>query len=189
MSKLYFAKFIPIDGDIMENDWYITYHNGSPISVEQSISEGPLHILDEERGHASIKKAKLMLCSRDIQVGDTCKHFTTLNGYNDVIVKDKDDFGCTIRGDYTKGHAFSKDLIKVIGEISPEAKWLRGGEEFDEDQILRDILVKEYDSEAEEYEYTHFHPKGNEVFKLGQYEKFIEEKPIKIECPCCGTFK
>lgn len=67
------------------------------------------------------KEVQLFLCSRDIQEGDNYQ-------WQD--------------GDGNIGHGIkitivSPDAYKVIGPISPEATWVKEGDEFEEDRIKR----------------------------------------------------
>ena len=95
---------------------------------------------------------KLFLCSRDIQVGD--EYYTSdFQKYKTPLEPDEDFF---------KGN---NDRFKVIGEISPNAKWVKEGDEFDENQILT------------KYKST----------KAGLSENYILYAEIK--CLCCETFK
>lgn len=103
----YFTKYLPVEGEIKEGDYYL--NNGTPTKR----TEGT-----EDKSYLNQQKVKLFLCSRDIQVGDTVHY--PLNNYIPVQ---------WLGGNLT-GHEF-----KVIGEISPNAIWVKEGDEFDEDQI------------------------------------------------------
>lgn len=68
-------------------------------------------------------EGKLMLASRDIQVGDSIQHAATLNP---MIATE-----AMLEG----GFAQSLNYFKVIGEISPGTKWVKEGDEFDEGEV------------------------------------------------------
>lgn len=85
---------------------------------------------------------KLMLCSRDIKVGDDI-WFTGLGGSLKQAkfyhlcknVEGEDVVDITEHGECT-GFLLGSDGFKVIGEISPEATWLGEGSELDEIETL-----------------------------------------------------
>lgn len=64
----------------------------------------------------------MFLCSRDIQVGDKYKvpKYPGSNEYDDVERYASEPM---------------EDSFKVIGEISPDATWVKEGDEFDENEI------------------------------------------------------
>jgi len=67
----------------------------------------------------------LFLCSRDIQAGDEVQSkLGTLDG--------------KVEHKFQLEEALKEDVwFKVIGEISPEAIWVKEGDEFDEDEISK----------------------------------------------------
>jgi hypothetical protein len=144
------------------------------------------------------EKVELFLCSRDILIGDTLKagkgmnidlYVGAVNGMTTYHVIEQQGPSKGYHSPVAYNPECYPEAVKVIASISLEAKWIKEGDEFDENQIKRDVLVKEYDSESEECEYTYYHPEGDQEFKLGKFEDFIKEYPIKIKCPCCNTFK
>ena len=105
--KKYFAKYLPVEGEIKEGDHFDSVNGELP---------GSLH-------------TRLFLCSRDIQVGDMAKDLNQplTDFYVDeknleLIKKGNDDF-------YEH-----MNLYKVIGEISSEATWVKEGDEFDKEE-------------------------------------------------------
>lgn len=86
-------------------------------------------------------QVKLFLCSRDIQIGDRVQVDVLLNGVYNEFVFEKECVENGIRVQQFTGvgvyvHYPDSDegnLFKVIGEISPNAKWVKEGDEFDED--------------------------------------------------------
>ena len=103
--KKYFCKFLPVEGEIKEGDFYITSPDYKIVRKCEDRSWGTFEMC---------KKVKLFLCSRDIEVGD--KAWTTVGSCFD-----------TFKEGYDKQYWF-----KVIGEISSEATWVKEGDEFDE---------------------------------------------------------
>lgn len=108
--KQYFAKYLSVEGEIKDGDM---------VSNEDGIFEykGRINIPDTYLP----KKVKLFLCSRDI-----CP---LCNG----------ECG-TIHPDGLSGIACVKcngegKVDTVIGEISPDAKWVKEGDEFDKEEI------------------------------------------------------
>ena len=91
-----------------------------------------------------IKKTKLFLCSRDIQVGDK-------------LIKDGVEYeahsrpdGVPFIGYYNKDWCYiDNDCFKVIGEISPDATWVKEGMEYDEKDFY---MEKELDVSDNLYE-------------------------------------
>lgn len=66
----------------------------------------------------------LMICSRDIKVGDKVRG-------------DEISFDVLIKDEQALELAIATNHYKVIGKISPSAIWVKEGMEFDEDEIHR----------------------------------------------------
>lgn len=113
--KPYFAKYLPVEGEIKDGQMGISINNALYTHAEH---------LGKEYG----KPVKLFLCSRDIQVGDTVHY---LYDYDIEWVVDK-VFKTTFKSGSTECPL--NVFYKVIGEISPEAKWVKEGDEFDEEE-------------------------------------------------------
>jgi hypothetical protein len=108
----YFAKYLPVKGEIKEGEiCFVDDGQGNTGYL-------PFKKVYTTQGEPFPKKVKLFLCSRDIQVGDKCVGFTGGEWF-DVTVSDPTKL---------------IDTYKVIGEISPEATWVKEGDEFDEDE-------------------------------------------------------
>lgn len=170
MSKLYFAKYLPGEGEIKVGDKIRSESFGHPpVTVTKISEDGSIYWTDEldladpmgsyygVRKEKAQKVGKLFLCSRDIQVGDTVhyKYDHSLKWTVDKV------FDTTFRSGSMESPL--NVVYKVIGEISPEAVWIKEGDEFDEEDIyynsLKIIRVKGY---------CH--------------------SPIKIKCPTCKKF-
>lgn len=143
---------------------------------------------------------KLFLCSRDIKYGD--------NAYsprNEFYV-----FG-------TVENSYENESIKVIGEISFGAGWLKGGEEltdeeikikhqvtFKKENVLKEGQPKVWQHETESalywkwYETMDYFPeKSSAEFIIGHqngveckvpHNICIDKTLVKIKCPTCGTY-
>jgi hypothetical protein len=159
--KPYFAKYLPVEGEIKEGD-LIT--GGNCIFVVPYDSS-------QYKIRSSDKKVKLFLCSRDIQVGDK------VTGENGTVGKVSQTFGedkvvsfnCDWEGDKPN------NAFKVIGEISPNAKWVKEGDEFDEDQISPYECGSCIDC-CNDCQFRDENGSIGGVFMM-------------IKCPCCETFK
>lgn len=121
--KKYFAKYLPVEGEIKEGDWVI---NPNKPLQRAYIQSDPIYLKE-------YRKAKLFLCSRDIQVGDLVFALNEEEAGNVVDLKDL----CYWQ---------SKKSYKIIGEISPEATWVKEGDEFEGEGIdfVSTISDKEY---------------------------------------------
>lgn len=133
--KPYFVIALPVEGEIQVGDWAIATSKYTMTQKCHSISilNKPGHPYDgmllcywnKSNQHASpmahCKKAKLYLCSRDIQVGDEVKWIT---GNGEIATSTVTDINNAI------------DVFKVIAEVSSGAKWVKPGNEFDEEECM-----------------------------------------------------
>jgi hypothetical protein len=123
----YFAKYLPVEGEIKEGDITISSDGYLAKRLEtyyhyKWLESGKRQLLSEEET-AQMKKVKLFLCSRDIQVGDKIYSFSR-NVYDTVS---------------NEHHIKLLEIqwrawVKPIGEISPDATWVKDGDEFEEDE-------------------------------------------------------
>lgn len=179
--KPYFTKYLPVEGEVKEGD--ITNH-GIVKSVEKNKGENPdeLKILKEgvrfwytfTKGglgtNKNTRKVKLFLCSRDIQVGDTC-----IDGEGDIVTiidnkeESKDGFQIRLEDSYPLG------CFKVIGEVSPDAIWVTEGMEFEESDL-------EFWNGVEKH--------GGFVVDPKIRKDWLDwvNQPVKIKCSNCKTF-
>ena len=149
--KKYFAKYLPVEGEIKEGDVALN-KQGYGLSrvgkkVEGSIAEFEMHTMrpyesDVTPGKMCTRtsnsykqyeqKVKLFLCSRDIQADDELYY---PEGVEDKIRKEYNRYS---DGNETYEQWFlgsikwilSLGVCKVIGQISPEATWVKEGDEF-----------------------------------------------------------
>lgn len=152
--KPYFAKYLPVEGEIKEGEVYHSkwrsenkfYHYSTCAKIENG-RVYPTEGVGAESGFPleDGTKVKLFLCSRDIQVGDLLYNPIT---NTEAVCRDVE-------------HAIKVGYVKKIGEISPEATWVKEGDEFDESEW------KDENNDRKNYD---------ELYKL-------------IKCPCCNSFK
>lgn len=111
--KQYFAKYLPIDGEIKECDRAFMRPNG--LVEEFSGNQSLIHNI-EAMNNSGCKKVELFLCSRDVNAIDYGEK---------VFFESSNKWGVisSINFDET-------DVIKVIGKISPSAIWVKEGDEF-----------------------------------------------------------
>lgn len=130
--KPYFAKLLPTKGEIGRGDKYL-HPNGC---IQQLAKDVSLSLLPEINKKG--KLIKLFLCSRDIQVGDKFhRKYTKGTGYTpemECIGKDTTNTIFYSQGINDEIYNARDLCFKVIGEISPEATWVKEGDEFDEEE-------------------------------------------------------
>jgi len=116
----YFAKYLPVDGEIKEGDkWW----DGTNICDDWDSKEA--------WNTCNGKPVKLLLCSRDIQVGDEC-YIAGRNFLPPTYLATQMDFSAKY-----ESIQMLKGAFKVIGEISPDAlSFVTEGDEFDEEEIV-----------------------------------------------------
>lgn len=179
--KKYFTKYLPVEGEIKEikDTWVITpsglgqFELRSHTTDLQPTSQIVVHTKNGYKSfnELDIKPIKLFLCSRDIQGGD---RVADEKGQNYYV-----DYGnISVIGSKIQGY-------KVIGEISPDAIWVKEGDEFDENEIQFITLS-----------YTMFSRDEPERISCTEKEWLstkIEDyctisKAIEIKCPTCKQF-
>lgn len=150
--KKYFTKYLPVEGEIKNGDKYVT---------EDGILRDTTYQTEDGRGgtidRTHDKKVKLFLCSRDIQVGD--KVIDSIDGKEYEV----------------KSGFLPPEMVKVIGEISPEAKWVKEGDEFlgPEAGVKCEVFpIHDHDDETEEMIFT------------DKYGKKVDTPIYLIKGPC-----
>ena len=233
--KEYFAKYLPVEGEIKEAKFILyngEAYNHIPVfsnfkDKTFGILEGQTHGIHIPIDEAKI--AKLFLCSRDIKAGDevlvepnAIKLYS--EGYRFKLLelrehtyKDVPDKIYKIPFIETTANPNKPELIgtsrdwllenlyTVIGEISPKAKWVKEGDEFDEEEIsFRYTLPVNISNPAHEWieypefaelptdedisnwvnEFCHFNGGRGGSWELSD----VKVSRIKIKCSCCNTF-
>ncbi len=135
--KQYFVKLIQAEGDIKVGDYV---KEGLSPSFHRVMEHSDIAFINSK--NSPFQKFKAFICSRDIQVGDKIyvyydsKSHRWNNGFYFVTsVKDRIEA-------YKEGtpkdniSSIHKDNpIKIVGEISPDAIWVKEGDEFNEDEL------------------------------------------------------
>lgn len=124
--KPYFVKYFAVDGEVSTGDFFI----------ERGHVYGPMDAATAaniRKGFVPARKAVRYLCYRDTQ------NVKSINidqqQWQEMSRSEKDE------------HLLSIGQYKVIGEISPEATWVKEGDEFDDKDIevyTIDVLENRY---------------------------------------------
>jgi hypothetical protein len=134
--KKYFAKYLPVEGEINEGDKAINllskelvhvFAINAPKSIGVNvIAKAPVNRTEKWLNIKNLKKIKLFLCSKDIQVGEEITYLNANDGYTNTIL-----------GDEEQKQFFLKqiEVFKVVGEISSEATWVLEEDQFNNDEI------------------------------------------------------
>lgn len=122
-KKPYFCKYLPVEGG---KKLFFTNAN----SLEGLISsEGLQDVLIEEK--------KLFLCSNKVKEGDKVYWFDPepegTSQFNTAL-KVSEDMIFMSELEASEIEAFPHEVISILGEISPEAIWVKEGDEFDEEE-------------------------------------------------------
>lgn len=155
-NKPFFTKYIAVEGEIKEGDkfiWLNEVFTATPLTMKMGQADRPV---------------KLFLCSRDIQVGDyicTNPDSTCQSEFRFTGEPATECINC--------GAKLVKKEYKVIGEISPEATWVKEGDEFDEYRWIwepGEDMETEYLTEEEK--------------QKGRYEIKTWANQIAVKGPC-----
>jgi hypothetical protein len=162
--KPYFANWLPVEGEIKIGDKYINtvfkltppYRKGGSCYAGHVTCGNYLVETRKENQTGTFtfsgrdkykKRVKLFLCSRDIKVGD--KYLTAPDYSKERTCEDT-------------SYSFD-NCLKIIGEISPEATWVKDGDEFDENEVAGLVALLAYDFDPYKLGYMikgpcgHFH--------------------------------
>src|SRR4051812_38335154 len=123
----YFCRHIPVEGDVKVGDTFTSTKPNGDRYKASSIKDGYVYTspLSFRFRIQDCTLNKLFLCSRDIQVGDEVHH-GAIEGATQ-IVDDVEKF--------SKPHEITGQFFKIIGEISPDAIWVKDGDEFEENDV------------------------------------------------------
>jgi hypothetical protein len=140
----YFAKYLPVEGEIKEGDLHLNKLTGTIEPASKNVAANWSNNFSYNDGTRFLrddyKKVKLFLCSRDIQVGDKVKFQLVPNKtpWKELEVEEVygffgiDKTAILKDGDFKIHTTPDNFCFKVIGEISPEATWVKEGDEFDD---------------------------------------------------------
>ena len=129
----YIAQWLPVDGEIAQNDWYMVFAHGMfsrrknhwfgrrwDLHQAGKVPKLAAKLHNLLYGPDKIK-VKLFLCARELNPGDEYMFLT----YDQDYVQTR----------RYNGGPISEHWFKKLHKISPEAGWVKGGEEFTEDEI------------------------------------------------------
>lgn len=195
MKKQYFAKYLPVEGEIKQGNKYFAYDG---TLCERYASQ----TVDGDR------LAKLFLCNRDIQVGDKVRASMFIDvgwgklnpgdkGHDvhrmfdlqkELIIKSEqsDKYGNPDWWVTENGTIILKSCTyKFIGEISPEAVWVEEGDEFTEEEIYLQPKERKDDWWRRTYiPYEH----QDSIDRRWERYKAIAEKVVLVKNPHCKHF-
>jgi hypothetical protein len=163
--KTFFTRYFPVPG---EKIGYGEKYFNKVFFENQERKRHAIHIRTRDKTNDDVfkgndqyyVKAKLFLCSRDIQVGDKIQCIGW-RPYDCEFVKEFPNGNIQIKLPDGQLHTTDyKEVYKVIGEISPDATWVKEGAEFDEKQLAfnssenDEIFLMGFDWAQPDSEYT-----------------------------------
>lgn len=166
----YFTKYLPVEGKVKEGDKFFLGNSTLPLT-KNSFLEKELPLSTDNDPKTLVK---LFLCSRDIQVGDIIT-FQHLGGCGNFEVGEVDDVDKDIVWPIDNPDINISNCYKVIGELSPDAIWVKEGDKFDE------------------YELWYYSPITKQFIMKKLIDENLEWKKaveirIKLKCSQCNTF-
>lgn len=190
--KPYFAKFLPVEGEIKPGDWF---HVSGP---HEGFYQNTSAITVVELDGYIMEKVKLFLCSNELRLGKAydagwCEVVKIFDSVANVEYPD-----CKLSRP-------KEALLSVIGEISPKATWVKEGDEFEESEInithlFRPKINKRWVEIDYEYFAESFEPADDEVFlHITMHNGEAGVQPmlrsdlfhrieVQIKCPTCGAY-
>jgi hypothetical protein len=130
----YYAAYLPDGEDLREGDYI--QHKGNFYMVEYDLKGLVFKFENQYLSATDYKRFKLFLCDKEIKKADTVKEIVCGEWYNRdfEVTRIYEQNGLTMIGDdYEAINAFN--VQHVIGYLSPDATWVKHGDEFNEDQI------------------------------------------------------
>lgn len=159
--KPYFVKYLPVEGEIKEGDSWMNPVTNVYWEAATKEDIDKINSLGRE-----CKKTKLFLCSRDIQVGDK------VTNNQDAIIPWNEDMQIL----FETGVLLKDGLFKIVGEISPEAVWVKEGDEFISEGVNCEVFP------------LHNHKEDGSILYVNQYDEPVETPIYLIKCPTCKKF-
>ncbi len=185
-NKKYFIKILPVDGDIKDGD-IITGKNEVSVIVGRKSKHGlQPWALEEIPNIIDFKKSKLFLCSKDIQVDDEV--WDSLKNRK-LFVKEVKGFlfgiGATVYDKDNLTHCYNT-FYKIIGEVSPKAIWVKEGDEFDEEDMMFEIFIKNQI-------YKNYKKTEDAIIDYKNLSNSIKKHTdlkmvCKLKCPTCKSY-
>lgn len=178
----YFTKYLPVEGEIEEGDFLIEINTKVPLTyIKEDMFKndgGNELILPNWKERFKFQKQKLVLCSRDIQVGDSV--FTDDPFWPQNITFTYEQVNKEMN-EPDKSRTF-----KVIGEVSPNAIWVKEGMEFSDEDVRRKVLsFDHYEYMYESYTYP-IDCKIDLCMKDKAHPDI--DAGVIFKCPTCSTF-
>jgi hypothetical protein len=188
----YFASFLRADGEMepggfaMGNNMSYAkqiqrfgFYDGSDENYKEKNKDVEM-IFWKGGGHTpkmNCKKAILYILTHEIDVGDEYLVEDISGNISSwtCIRKEQDKI---YYGDIT----YDTQGFKIIGEVSPNATWVRAGDRFNEDQL--NFLYKHRSFRDEDFSSTE--PYKTSDWKKGEKEKYT--CIVEIECPTCKRY-
>jgi hypothetical protein len=134
----YFAKYLPIEGEVKNNDTVIFKdrpyrgHATAQIQPDGRIGCPDYKILPRKR--EDVQLLGLFLCTNNIQVGD--KNVMYLGSDNNYHPHPAPEVtGSDYRRLTEQQKLEGNQIFQVIGLISPDATWVREGDEFGDEGL------------------------------------------------------
>lgn len=162
--KPYFAKYLPVEGEVKMGDKFLDPELG--IGTRRS-----------EEGVYDFQKVKLFLCSKDIKVGDEICDDNDSSEFCEVMKVDGDNLTIIYHGkEETVSRLYT---MKVIGEISLKDTWVKEGDAFDEEDIHVIKTIIRLDGKKTTTEHYAKHRNNSSIYKTVNV--------VHIKGPC-GNF-
>ena len=177
--KKYFCKFLPVEGEIKSQIWQ-WYNNATNTGWELiSCSDMDAIIAHGLQPTPKFRRVKLFLCSRDIHLDDKFISQSSGKEHTCHSIQERNFYWKNVESE--TGYSCD-DGFKIIGEVSPEAIFVKEGDEFDEEDLL--------------FDYNHIKFRGKDfrngrIIPEDRWEKGEKEKYkliIEINCPTCKNF-
>ncbi len=185
--KKYFAKYLPVEGEIKEGVKVLfqgikiyTVNGQEDFSGHWFLGDEYVNEMLEPEfngyNERQITPVKLFLCSKDIQVGDKV-YWSDPEGLTsqfNTVIESTEDIIFMSEPESSEIEAMPQEVIKIIGEISPQAIWVKEGDEFDESNLLW-LINDDFEDEIDRADF-------NSVVEPAEQDR------VMIKCPTCKTF-
>lgn len=199
--KPYFAKYLPVEGEIKEDNAYFI---GKTLHLSAgNLNKPPLRLMLKKHPEVKTygewlnkvaKKAKLFLCSADIQVGDKKVCLIYPHRTSHPFSLREHEWVAEVKFEHQlkfltglRDNGAGNELFKVIGEISPDAlNYVKEGDEFDEDQVIMYDSFEKWEENYPDQDYIDMSLDYFDVDEKG--ENTIKSVLVEVKCSQCNTF-
>lgn len=181
-QKPYFAKNLPVEGEVKEGQFFALNHEGKLGRINNHTYNSLPH---------RFTPVKLFLYSRNIQVGDEVRYRGFYNGENrdeSVVVTRINNSEISMSNGYSTPIESDGECLCLntmawipIGEISPETTWVKEGDEFEKDEVAFTLIFDKGTDDEEELDVSE-----EDYIKATQanYQFSKMRKEIKLKGPC-----